>query len=145
LIYAVGSDGDGDRITPMRPWPALLRFALAVMVMLAVGLGGGVMVIWLVLAPNIPTGVAADELRAPFPAQIGQTHDQHDARPPPTVTKQPAVIPPTAEQRGLVIQGADRMSATVKERPAARPQMMAPVAYHTGHRLRCAHNAASVR
>ena len=143
MIYAVGPDGDGDRIDPMRPWPALLRFALAVMVMLAFGLGGGVMVIWLVLAPNIPTGVAADELRAPFPAQIGQTLDQHGAGPPPTVTEQPAVIPPTAEQP--VIQGADRMSTIVKERPAARPQMMAPVAYHTGHRLRCAHNAASVR
>jgi len=43
------------------------------MVMLAVGLGGGVMVIWLVLAPNIPTGVAADELRAPFPAPLLKT------------------------------------------------------------------------
>jgi hypothetical protein len=59
------------------------------------------MVIWLVLAPNIPTGVAADELRAPFPAQIGQTHDQHDARPPPTVTKQPLSSRPRPSSEGL--------------------------------------------
>ena len=64
----------------MRPWPALLRCALAGMVMLAVGFGSTVMVLELVLAPSFSTGAADEELRAPFAAQIGQTLDQHDAR-----------------------------------------------------------------
>ena len=129
----------------MRPWPALFRSALAAIAMLAVGLGGGVMVIWLVLAPKLPVGAADEELRAPFPARIGQTLDQHGAEPRAIVTKQPSVPPPPAEQRRPVSQGTDGTSASVDERPGVRPQMMAPAVIQAAYRLRCAHNAASVR
>ena len=146
MIYAVGPDGDGDRLTPMRPWPALLSSVLAMMVMLAVGMGGGVMVIWLVLAPNIPAGAAVEELRAPFPAQIGQKLDQRGAEPTAIVTQPPSVPPPMAEQRPLVRPETDKTSAIVKKRSDGMPHMMAaPAVIQAGHRLRCAHNAASVR
>jgi hypothetical protein len=133
LIYAVAPDGDGDRITPMRPWPALFRFALAAIAMLAVGCVSGVMVVWLVLAPNIPTGAMSEELRAPVPAQIGQTLDQRGAEPTAIVTQPLSVTPPTAERLGRVSQGTDRTSAIVKRRPDGMPQMIAPVDIQAGH------------
>jgi hypothetical protein len=133
LIYAVAPDGDGDRITPMRPWPALLRCALAAIAMLAVGCGSGVMVVWLVLAPNIPTGAVDEELRAPFPAQIGQTLDQRGAEPRAIVTQPLSVTPPTAEQLGHASQGTDTTSAILKRRPDRMPQMIVPVDIQAGH------------
>jgi hypothetical protein len=150
LIYAVGLDSDGDGITPMRPWPALLwpallRCALAGMVMLAVGFGSTVMVIELVLAPNFPAGAADEELHAPFAARIGQTLDQHDAGPTPIVGKPPSVPPGPAESRRPVSQGTDGTSASVDDRPGGRPQIVAVAVMRAGHKLRCAHNAASVR
>jgi hypothetical protein len=83
------------------------------------------MVVWLVLAPNIPTAAADEELRAPFPAQIGQKLDQHSAEPTAIVTQPPSVTPPPAEQRGPESQGTDRTSAIVKKRPDGMPHMMA--------------------
>jgi hypothetical protein len=146
LIYAVGPDCDGDRITPMTPWPVLLRSALTTIAMLAVGFGSGVMVVWLVLASNIPTGAADEALRAPFPAQIGQKLDQHGAEPTAIVTQPSSVTPPTAEQRAPESQATDRTSAIAKKRRDGIPHMMAaPVLTRADQRLRCAHNAASVR
>jgi hypothetical protein len=146
LIYSVGPNGDGDRLTPMRPWPALLRSALAAVAVLAAGFGSSLMVVWLVLAPNIPTGSADEELRAPFPAQTGQKLDQRDGEPTAIVTQPSSVTPPTAEQRGPESQGTDSTSAIVKKRPDGMPHMMAaPAVVKADHRLRCAHNAASVR
>jgi hypothetical protein len=145
LIYAVGPDGDGDGITPMRRWPALLRCALAGMVMLAVGFGSAVLVIELVLAPNFPTLAVDEELRAPFAAQIGQRLDQHGAEPTAIVGKQPSVPPGPAESRRPVSQRTDGTSASVDDRPGGRPQMVASAVIRAGHKLRCAHNAASVR
>lgn len=146
MIYAVGPDADGDRMTPMRPSPALSRFVLAAMAMLAAGFSSGVMAIWLVLAPIIPTGAAGEQMRQPFPSYIGQTTpDQRGAEPTAVITDQSSVTPPTAEQQGLVSQGADGTSAIVDQRPDETPEMMEPALSHADQRLRCAHNAASVR
>ena len=128
----------------MRPWPALLRCALAGMVMLAVGFCSAVMVIELVLMPNF--SIAADEeLRAPFSARIGQTLDQHGAEPTAIVAKQLSGPSGPAGPRRPVSQGTDGTSASVDDRSGGRPQMAAPAVIRAGHRFRCAHNAASVR
>jgi hypothetical protein len=150
LIYAVGPDCDGDRIAAMRPGPAWLRSALAAIAILAVGCGSGVMVVGLVLGPDISTGVAEEALRAPFLAQIGQKLDQHGAEPTAILTQPPSVTPPTAEPRGPesrpASQATDRTNAIVKRRPDGMPPMMAaPVLTWADQRLRCAHNAASLR
>jgi hypothetical protein len=113
--------------------------------MLAVGMGGGVMVIWLVLAPKLPGGAADEELRAPFPMQIEQRLDLHGAGPPAIGTEQPPVPPPPAEQQPLVRPETDTINAVVAVRSSGMPPMMSPVDIRAGHRLRCAHNAASVR
>ena len=133
-----------------------MRSALAAIAILAVGCGSGVTVVGLVLGPNISTGAAEEALRAPFLAQIGQKLDQHGAEPTAILTPPPSVTPPTAEPRGPESrpasqatdpsQATDRTNAIVKRRPDGMPPMMAaPVLTRADERLRCAHNAASLR
>jgi hypothetical protein len=99
--------------------------------MLAVGMGGGIMVIWLVLTPKLPTGAADEELRAPFPAQIGRALDQHGAEPTAIITKEPSVPAPRAEQQPLVRSETDTIRVIVEERLEAIPPMMAQVVIQT--------------
>ena len=67
-------------------------------------------------------------MREQFPSRVEQMSPTEQSVAPPTIETQQAVISaPTGEQRGLVGQDADM----VVLKPA--------------HRLRCAHNAASVR
>jgi hypothetical protein len=145
LIYAVGPGADGDRMTPMRPSHSLSRFMLAAIAMLAAGFSSGVMAIWLVLAPIIPTGAAGEQMRQPFPPYIGQTTPDQRGEPTAVITDQSSLTPPTAEQQGPVSQGADGTSAIVDQRPDEMPELMAPALSRADQRLRCAHNAASVR
>jgi len=71
VIYAVGPGTDVEGTTLMRLWPGLLRGVLAAVAMLAVLVGGGVVAVWLVLAPAVPAGAASAELFQPWPKEAG--------------------------------------------------------------------------
>jgi hypothetical protein len=143
LIYAVGPEADGNRTAPRRSWPASFRLALAAVVMLAVGFGSGVMAIWLVLTPIIPMGAAGEVMGQPFPSHVGQTTPgQHGAAP---AVVAPVEAPPAIEEERLVTRGPGRTSVVVDQRRSAIKKSPAPTPNRPVHRLRCAHNAASVR
>jgi hypothetical protein len=124
-----------------------LAFALAAMAMLAVGFGSGVFAVWLVLAPILPVGAAGEQLREPFPSRVGSTAlDGRGAEPTAVVTNQPSVTPPMPEHQPLTSHGTgDETGVVVDQRDDGMPEMIAPVVAHVHQRLRCAHNAASVR
>lgn len=138
MIYAVGPQAESDRVSPITPSLRVLRFALAAAVMFAVGLGSCVIAVWLVLEPVVLTGAVGDELRQSLPAHIEQTSPgQGDPAPP-------AVTPQSIEERMLVGQGADGMGIATQQQPGELQNVTAPI-NRSGQRLRCAHNAASVR
>ena len=126
--------------------PASSSSVLVAVVMLAVGMGGGVVVIWLVLAPKYPAGAADEELR------VHRSRRRSDGS---SISGRRAVddrhattfrFAAMAEQRPLVRQ-AHGWDARLSGRDdlAGVPHMMAaPAVIQAGHRLRCAHNAASV-
>jgi hypothetical protein len=71
LIYAVGPDTEVDGMAPSGLRPRLLKGMLAAVAVLAALVGGGVMSIWLVLAPVMPPTSASAQLRHPPPSEVG--------------------------------------------------------------------------
>ena len=117
MVYAVGPAAEGDRKTQMSAGPAWFRFGLAAVAMLAVGFGSGVIAIWLVLAPIIPTGAAGAQMRQLLPSQVGQTSpSEHGAESTAVVMGQSYLAPPAIEQSGLVSQGVEGTGAVVTKR-----------------------------
>ena len=117
MVYAVGPAAEGDRMTQMRAGPAWFRFGLAAVAMLAVGFGSGVIAIWLVLAPIIPTGAAGAQMRQLLPSQVGQTSPERARRRADGGRHGPVLSRAAGDRKsGLVSQGAEGRGAVVTKR-----------------------------
>ncbi|HWM01965.1 MAG TPA: hypothetical protein VNP92_06460 [Actinophytocola sp.] len=94
LVYAVGPGAEVEDTTPMELRPALLRGVLAAVATLAVLVGGGVVAIWLVLAPVMPAGAASAQLRQPWPGVAGASAPGGHSNEPTVVDSEvPATTP----------------------------------------------------
>jgi hypothetical protein len=71
--------------------------------MLVVGLGSGMMAIWMVLAPVISTGAADEQMHQPFPSPALTSPDERGPEPAAVLIGQPYVAPPSVGESGLTV------------------------------------------
>jgi len=88
-------------MTRMRTWPAWPRLALFAVAMLVVGLGSGIIAIWMVLAPVVSTGAADEQMHQPFPSPALTSPDKRGPEPAAVFIGQPYVAPPPIGEKGL--------------------------------------------
>lgn len=150
LIYAVGADVERESAAPVRLRYVLSRSVVAAVAVLTAVLGSGAIAVWLVLAPVIPSSGVTAELVHPVPSRLtppGPDQAQNPAevgQPDASVAATPAVA--AADSTVRTVRPAVKIESDRSlQAPHVQEKSGPTLSAQTFQRLRCAHNAASVR
>jgi len=100
LIYAVGPAAEVETRSSAGLRPALVGRVFGTVAVLAAAAGGAAFMVWLILAPVLPDGAAAEQLWQPWPSQMVQPTPDHPTAPtvvaPSHLTTRPTGLARTA-------------------------------------------------